>query len=1077
MTPPSPASDTAPRKFLLVDQSLKGYHGHHLEYSRTVAQAAVDCGWHVTVATHRRFPRSFRSKDFRFLRVFRTSFYGGAQDSWRGRLGLWLKDHPLAWLASAGSAVSRYLRATLLILARESAVARAAIALGREEWDNLAKQLTWLGQRLKPLGSIPFARLIGAVLTAPFRLGRRLLRTGAHASGGRGFFRDDLLRAIKRSRLGTGDALFIHSLNLSELEQVLNLLTVGQKQNMPRFHIVLRREVYETHGLEPEGLGLQTCLTRFSETGIYPRNALFYTDSERLTEDHNRCSSIRFVTLPIPLRHKMIERYSAGVRSSDDTLNVVYLGDARPEKGYQLLPALVGALWPSHIATDRARFTLQSNFNLPGGEPGIAQARGQLRQYPAHQVRLLDQLLSDDEYYQHLGEADVVLIPYLSSAYSSRTSGILAEAIAAGKPVVVPNDTWMSDQIDETRGRSFDTPSELVRAVQEILDDFDTFSQSTRAYASGWREMHSADALVATLFREHDAAERVAAPALGLDVEDPASILFFMNADAFVYRTGSFMVAKGQLDYFKRCGYRVYAVLTVTDLMAAPYDKVKWTQRVLAAVAEFEFAGAWVLHIHHRPSNLANNLRVIASKLKARTSIALEIQMNRSFSIPKDLKRFVRATELDAVFINYVATQELVRRIGVDSSTPIICEMVDIQSHQHAIHNAGELSHREFQREVKLLDRCDSVIAISPVEMESIRPELEHASIHYAPKQPDVKPVSYATLAGIRELSELLVASGSDLDIVNYDQPRAGEASQVERLRETLYLDLLFVSTSHVPNVQSFEWFYREIFLPHLADQGVTLLVAGTIYWDLIEKFQHPNLFFGGLLDSLDLVYAACPLVVLPICAGAGTNIKTLEALAMCKPVVSTQMAFRGIGTEARDYATFDDPEAYAEEIIHLLAHPEARLKLIDKGLDVLDPPARAKEFDSAMGAAFRHAIGERARQSTRKHIVVPEPRLVEWSSGVRTFNRLMRDYIEIGSFETQEVAPIISALHSNESRYCFEQLYQSFMLDQTAPVLSINHVREPLERRKKPLPSFEGFLDELMEHLDDPNSVRRVFR
>jgi glycosyltransferase involved in cell wall biosynthesis len=91
------------------------------------------------------------------------------------------------------------------------------------------------------------------------------------------------------------------------------------------------------------------------------------------------------------------------------------------------------------------RLIVQSNFNIPGGEPGMADARAALAACPNTEV--LDRSLEDDEYGRHMAETHLVLLPYQADRYVARTSGILAEAIHAGVPMVVPDGTWLSEQL------------------------------------------------------------------------------------------------------------------------------------------------------------------------------------------------------------------------------------------------------------------------------------------------------------------------------------------------------------------------------------------------------------------------------------------------------------------------------------------------------------------------------------------------------------------------------------------------------------------------------------------------------
>lgn len=62
-------------------------------------------------------------------------------------------------------------------------------------------------------------------------------------------------------------------------------------------------------------------------------------------------------------------------------------------------------------------------------------------------LSFLDDKLTSEAYGAVLNRADAVLAPYWCQVYVSRTSGIVAEALAVGKPMIVTEDTWLSDQI------------------------------------------------------------------------------------------------------------------------------------------------------------------------------------------------------------------------------------------------------------------------------------------------------------------------------------------------------------------------------------------------------------------------------------------------------------------------------------------------------------------------------------------------------------------------------------------------------------------------------------------------------
>ncbi len=138
---------------------------------------------------------------------------------------------------------------------------------------------------------------------------------------------------------------------------------------------------------------------------------------------------------------------------------------------------------------------------------------------------------------------------------------------------------------------------------------------------------------------------------------------------------------------------------------------------------------------------------------------------------------------------------------------------------------------------------------------------------------------------------------------------------------------LLFIgSFRHKPNVLAVEFFLREVF-PKLSN--VTLhVIAGPDhqrYWDL----KHPDVEVEGFVSDVRPAYRRASIVVAPLVASAGTNIKIMEAMAMGKAIVSTEAGIHGLELERdRDVIVTNKPEIMAAAISHLLDHPEDRLEL-----------------------------------------------------------------------------------------------------------------------------------------------------
>jgi GT2 family glycosyltransferase len=138
---------------------------------------------------------------------------------------------------------------------------------------------------------------------------------------------------------------------------------------------------------------------------------------------------------------------------------------------------------------------------------------------------------------------------------------------------------------------------------------------------------------------------------------------------------------------------------------------------------------------------------------------------------------------------------------------------------------------------------------------------------------------------------------------------------------------LLFIgSFAHPPNVLGLEFFLREVF-PRLA--GVTLhVIAGQRhrrFWDLRQE----NVEVEGFVADVRPAYQRAAVVVAPLVASAGTNIKSLEAMAMGKAIVSTEAGINGLElNRGTDVIVANTAEDMAAAITRLLDSPGERRAL-----------------------------------------------------------------------------------------------------------------------------------------------------
>ncbi|HRE80635.1 MAG TPA: glycosyltransferase, partial [Opitutaceae bacterium] len=226
------------------------------------------------------------------------------------------------------------------------------------------------------------------------------------------------------------------------------------------------------------------------------------TDSAELARDYAVLWKGPVEVLPIPhTLHAGPAPLPAGVPPKDPRkIRVVFMGDAREEKGFELLPALVRGSAVSPEAT-AIEFVFQA-FISSHYHVRMGFVIDEMERLQRPNLHLVKRALPTDEYQGLLQSADLVLIPYDALTYKGRTSGPFMEAICADKPVVVPRSTWMSVMLgDSEAGSQFHSgdAADLVRAVLATITRLAVHREAAKQLGQRFRNEHNPDRFVRKL--------------------------------------------------------------------------------------------------------------------------------------------------------------------------------------------------------------------------------------------------------------------------------------------------------------------------------------------------------------------------------------------------------------------------------------------------------------------------------------------------------------------------------------------------------------------------------------------------
>ncbi|HVV44113.1 MAG TPA: glycosyltransferase [Bryobacteraceae bacterium] len=147
---------------------------------------------------------------------------------------------------------------------------------------------------------------------------------------------------------------------------------------------------------------------------------------------------------------------------------------------------------------------------------------------------------------------------------------------------------------------------------------------------------------------------------------------------------------------------------------------------------------------------------------------------------------------------------------------------------------------------------------------------------------------------------------------------------------------LLIGSFAHVPNLLALEFFLNEVW-PRLGPGYTLHVIAGSRHEYYLDYFRNrvaldlsqPGIELEGFVADVRGAYRRAAVVLAPLIASAGTNIKVLEAMAMGKAIVSTPAGVNGLDlAPGQDFLLARSAEEFARDVEALTADRERRIAI-----------------------------------------------------------------------------------------------------------------------------------------------------
>jgi glycosyltransferase involved in cell wall biosynthesis len=253
----------------------------------------------------------------------------------------------------------------------------------------------------------------------------------------------------------------------------------------PRFGLCLMFAPDANAAGRSSAVALDTYRRAFAQVPAGLAGRLVHTcEIDAISRMYEPIVGVRPVTLAIPTWAAMPDE-----PAMTDGMRISFLGGARAEKGFQLLPEVIAAVRERHA---RARFTVQA----VGHEADLVRSvTGRLAVH-RDVVTLIHSPLSDGAFRAAMRRSSLLLLPYDSDRYGRRGASLFTEAKLMGIPMVLPDGTaigkdgrrkgiattfeaFTARSVADATMRAIDRISELSRRARQV-------ALSERAGASGY---------------------------------------------------------------------------------------------------------------------------------------------------------------------------------------------------------------------------------------------------------------------------------------------------------------------------------------------------------------------------------------------------------------------------------------------------------------------------------------------------------------------------------------------------------------------------------------------------------------
>lgn len=317
----------------------------------------------------------------------------------------------------------------------------------------------------------------------------------------------EIIDSLNDIGLTEEDHVLFHTTFYDIFEAFLRFFSMGGKASSPVIHLCTPYDENTMPG-RPDDTAVSALLMQFAKLHEIESRLYLWAETPQLADHYRDILHINVYSLPLPVTNEIEKESPAKSIDDESRVKVVYLGAAREEKGFTLLPELVSLCYENDNTRKRLKFTIQATPQIVGYNDKILDAIDRLGSFSDDFVVLIRQSLDESTYHDLLRKSDIVLLLYDESNYKIRGSGIAVEAVSLGKCLIATKGTFCHSLIDRGGGVGVKTPQEAFDFIEQYIQQPGLFKIRGKQQAFFYNIQNSGQRYLDRLVYRHIAGNR-----------------------------------------------------------------------------------------------------------------------------------------------------------------------------------------------------------------------------------------------------------------------------------------------------------------------------------------------------------------------------------------------------------------------------------------------------------------------------------------------------------------------------------------------------------------------------------------